>query len=99
MFTDIQSEKVLNYFDRGVSLVNSGELEGALECFTLALETNPNFVACLNQMARIYEIKKDYPRAINCLQKVVELHPNPAGFQFILDRLILKHEAGAASGE
>jgi len=86
-----------SHFQQGLDLVNAGDTEAALECFSLALESNPKFIACLNQMARLYEANKDYPRAIDCLQKLVELHPNPDGFQFILDRLILKHEAGAAS--
>lgn len=101
MVINIQQQNILNpsksYFDRGVDLVNSGDTEGALEFFSLALESNPNFVACLNQMARVYEAQKDYPRAIEFLQKVVQLHPNPCGFQFLLDRLILKYEAGVAS--
>lgn len=101
MVMNNQQQKILDssksYFDKGVDCVNSGDTEGALEYFSLTLESNPNFVACLNQMARLYEAKKDYPHAIDCLQKVIELHPNPSGFQFILDRLILKHEAGAAS--
>jgi hypothetical protein len=91
-------EMKTDYLEAGKQRLQEEDLDGALDYFNQALELNPNHVACLNQAAKIYEMRKEYDRAIDCYQRIIALNPDAIGFQFILERLILKSQVAVKSG-
>ena len=73
-----KNEKIANlktYIEQGIQLKEEGKFALAIEKLSKALTLNPNFIPALNQLAGIYEGKKDFEQAIIYYQHVVQLDP------------------------
>lgn len=54
----------------------NGSFDSALEKLSKVLKLNPDYIPALNQLAGIYESRKDFEQAIIYLQRVIQLQPN-----------------------
>ncbi len=73
---DLTSTPVLWY--KGNALYNSGDIDGALECFSQALKINPYHVHLLNDYASASVQKGNYEKAVKLYKKALKISP---GFQ------------------
>ena len=64
------------YVDEGIQLKKEGNLASAIEKFSKALQLNPKCLSALNQLAKIYESRKEFDRAITYLKRVIKFQPN-----------------------
>lgn len=83
------------YIDEGERLKNEGKLQQAIEKYTEALEVAPNCVSFMNELAAIYETKKEFGLAIAYLQRAIQLQPNNSDFKvklFIFQAEELRNE-------
>ena len=60
----------------GNQLKKAGELSGAMEKYSEALQLNPESVPTLNHMGHIYEMNAQVDKAIATYEKAIELNPN-----------------------
>ena len=75
----IRSNKNRNdhdYCKEGNQLRKEGKLVLAIAEYNQALKVNPQCIPALNQLASIYESKKEWSKAIAFYQKILQLAPN-----------------------
>jgi len=89
-----QKERVTaqQYFKKGNELRKNGELDAAVKKYKKALDFHVNFVPALNQLAATYWQKKEFRKATNCYQSLLEKKPNDANNYVKLGRTLLKQE-------
>ena len=63
------------YMDEGIQLKKEANLASAIEKFSQALQLNPDFIPALNQLARIYESRKEFEQAITYYKHIIQLQP------------------------
>ena len=66
---------VEDYLKQGNQLEQTGKLEQAIEKYATALKINPNSVSARNQLAEIYENKKEFDQALVHYQTVLQQQP------------------------
>ena len=72
------AEDAETYYNRGVDYYNQKQYESAIQCYTKAIELNPNFAMAYNNRGAVYNELKQYERAIQDYDKAIELNPNLA---------------------
>jgi len=81
---EIEPEYADAWYNKGVALCNLGNYYGAIKCFDIVLEINPNDegaknykkIAKLLNEAKSYESESNYGEAIRCYDKILEINPN-----------------------
>ncbi len=63
------------YVNEGIQLKKEGNLDSAIEELSKALQLHPNSILVLNNLARIYESRKEFDRAITYYKRVIQLQP------------------------
>ena len=64
------------YVDEGIQLKKEGNLASAIQKLSKALQLNPDYIPALNQLAEIYESRKEFDQAINYLQRLIKFQPD-----------------------
>lgn len=64
-----------NWYENGVSLLNSGKYEEAIKAFSLAIETLPHDYESFNKRGVAYIGTGDINRAVSDFSKAIELNP------------------------
>ena len=80
------------YFEEGNQLIEEAKQDEAIKKFLIALQQEPSFIPALNQMARVYEAKKEFKLVIFYLEQLIKLKPENIGFQNRLNKAIQNHE-------
>ena len=75
--------------DQGKQLRQEGKLEEAIKKYSIALETEPNFVPALNQLAQIYKSQEKFVRAISYYQHITKLRPKNGQFHVKLAAMLM----------
>ncbi|MBR8828828.1 MAG: tetratricopeptide repeat protein [Gomphosphaeria aponina SAG 52.96 = DSM 107014] len=63
------------YLDQGIQLRKEGKLVGAMEQFQEALKLDGDYFPALNQLAEVYEEKKEWKEAIATYEHLIKLEP------------------------
>jgi len=61
--------------NEGVSYLNRGQLDLAEGSLSAALKKNPRLVPALNALALVYVYRRDFPKAINTLNRLLQVEP------------------------
>ena len=64
------------YVDKVIQLKKEGNLASAIEKLSKALQLKPNSIPVLNNLAGIYESRKEFDQAITYLQRVIKFQPD-----------------------
>ncbi|KAK3733473.1 hypothetical protein QZH41_002067, partial [Actinostola sp. cb2023] len=75
---DIHAEKAKEYEISGVERAERGDLDGAMECFSMAIEAASNRASGYNNRAQLWRLKGDIHNAMNDLDKAIELEQHGA---------------------
>lgn len=71
-----KNNKALVYCNKGSKKINTGDYQGAINDYTEALNSNPNYLDAYTYIANAYVMKSaDYKTAIIYLNKALELSP------------------------
>lgn len=73
-----QSLGVDDWFEKGLSSLDSGQYEEATEAFSKAIEINPQYAEAYNNRGVAWHYKGDYDRAIADYTKALEINPQYA---------------------
>lgn len=65
------------WYNKGIMLEENGDTQGAMKCYTTAIEHCPKEPAPYNNIGVIYAKSGDVATAINYFKKAVEIEPNP----------------------
>ena len=61
--------------NEGIGYLNSGRLDLAADRLAAALKKNPQLVAALNGMALVHVYQRDFPKAIEVLNRLIQVSP------------------------
>ena len=61
--------------NEGVGYLNSGQLNLAEGSLSAALKKNPRYVPALNALALVYVYRRDFPKAIDTLNRLLQMQP------------------------
>lgn len=62
--------------NEGVIYLNMGKLDMAEQKLTESVRKNPNLINAQNALALVYTYKKDFPKAIECFEKILRINPS-----------------------
>jgi len=79
-----KSDPAVDAYNEGASLANSGDLAGAIKKFEEAVAAKPDLLAGWIALAKISLKAKEYPKAINAAQKVLEVDDSDADMWGVL---------------
>ncbi|MGF1492741.1 MAG: tetratricopeptide repeat protein [Microcoleaceae cyanobacterium] len=89
MTTQISGQEAAkNYFESGEVLRGQGQIAEAIQQYKLAVETYPQHLDGLCQLADIYAEAEKFESAIECYRKALELQPNSAGIHIKLAKAL-----------
>ncbi|MCO4746490.1 MAG: tetratricopeptide repeat protein [Proteobacteria bacterium] len=72
----MHDEPALTHFEEGLRARQGGEVERAVAEFTAALESDPDFVEALLELARIHASSEHWSRAIDAAEQATHIAPN-----------------------
>ncbi len=81
-----RADPAVDAYNAGVVLVNSGDLKGAAAKFSEAVTIKPELTAGWIALAKMSEKLKDYPKAIEAANKVVEIDDEDSEMWAVLAR-------------
>ena len=97
---DIRTRKIMHtneniatfqaFFDEGKQLRKKGKLIEAIEKYSQALQANPDSLITLNQLAGIYEARKEFDKALSHYQILVDQQPTKGMAYANLARMMMK---------
>ncbi len=79
------------WFFEGTRHLQRLEPDSALQCFHQCLTIAPDNAAVYYNISTAYQMKKDYPKAFACAQKMAELQPDNADYQELLISWLITH--------
>jgi len=65
-----------DYSDRAYSFVHAGNIEEAINLYTLAIEKDPEFIDAYYNRGVMHYFRREYDQAIEDLNKVIEKRPD-----------------------
>lgn len=68
--------QILAYNNKGISLKELKDFNGAIEAFNKAINIDPRFEKAYNNLGRIYFDIRNFSKAIECFDKAIEVNPN-----------------------
>jgi superkiller protein 3 len=74
-------DRAAKYYDRGVALLQAGQLDRATLDLKLALELNPQMASAYCQLGHLFSRKQDYQEAINNYLRAERLNHNLADIE------------------
>ncbi len=74
-FYDLDPSSVPISFYKGLAKLNMGQEEEALQLFLEAESKHPNMIHVINNIASVYQLKKDFDHAIIYYQKALKISP------------------------
>lgn len=78
MMQNTRINEAKQLFEEGRHLKKEGRFDDAEICFRQALEIEPNYPACLNNLGNLLQEKGDFNGAISCFKQAINIDPNLA---------------------
>ncbi|MCT7951106.1 tetratricopeptide repeat protein [Ancylothrix sp. C2] len=75
---NIRISEAKELFKEGRNLKKECRFDEAIICFRQALEIEPNYPACLNNLGNLLQKKSDFDGAISCFKNAINIDPNLA---------------------
>lgn len=82
---------------RGMEMVHTGDLDGALQAFDAVVRQAPTFAEGYNQRALVHAMRDEYLEAVEDIQRVLTIEPRHFGALAGLGRILLLYDRDEAA--